>query len=172
DAVASDLFGELGARDCSTATLARSMIEKRNLQMLLHWEDRNSMAHSVEARVPFLDHRLVEYTLSTPDEHRLKGGVTKRLLREAVRSVVPSPILDRRDKLGFATPEESWIREQSPKQFEDLVDQAIEASNGILRPKQTLEEARNLLDGSKSYTFQLWRFICFGSWLNRFGICP
>ncbi len=167
-----DLFESLGTRDCTTESLARAMIRKRNLQMLLHWEDRNSMAHSIEARVPFLDHRLVEYVLSTPGEHRLTGGTTKKLLRDAMKGIVPDPILNRRDKLGFATPEESWIRRQEPKAFEQLVDQAIEASNGILAPNETRTEVRALLSGEKKFTFQLWRFACFGAWLNRFSLSP
>lgn len=171
-ATPNDLFDSLGSRDCKTEDLARTMIENRNLQMLLRWEDRNSMAHSVEARVPFLDHRLVEYVLSTPGEHRLKGGITKKLLREAMKGIVPDPILDRRDKLGFATPEETWIRTQSPNAFEHLVDQAIESSNGILLPNETRAEARALLTGERKFTFQLWRFVCFGAWLDRFSISP
>jgi len=164
------LFESLDSLDSPIETLARSMVEKRNLQMLLHWEDRNSMARSIEARVPFLDHRLVEHVLSTPGEQRLKEGRTKILLREAMRKIVPEPILERKDKLGFATPEERWIREGRPDEYQLLVDQAIQASNGILKPAQTRKETQAMLKGDKPFTFQLWRLACFGAWLDRFGI--
>ena len=57
------------------------MTQSSNLTMLLHWEDRNSMAHSIEARVPFLDHRLVELSIGLGDRHKMVGGDTKRVLR-------------------------------------------------------------------------------------------
>jgi asparagine synthase (glutamine-hydrolysing) len=72
-----------------------------SLPSLLRYEDRNSMAHSIEARVPFLDHRLVELAFGLPAEAKVRGADTKRLLREAMKGVLPEPIRTRRDKLGF-----------------------------------------------------------------------
>ena len=57
--------------------------------MLLHWEDRNSMAHGIEARVPFLDHRLVEFTIGLGERHKIVGGDTKRVLRRAMERIFP-----------------------------------------------------------------------------------
>jgi asparagine synthase (glutamine-hydrolysing) len=71
------------------------------LPSLLRYEDRNSMAHSIEARVPFLDHRLVELAFRLPPETKVRGADTKRLLREAMKGVLPELIRLRRDKLGF-----------------------------------------------------------------------
>jgi asparagine synthase (glutamine-hydrolysing) len=72
-----------------------------NLPSLLRFEDRNSMAHSVEARVPFLDHRLVEYAGSLPDEMLLNGVDTKYVLREALGDLLPHSVRFRKDKIGF-----------------------------------------------------------------------
>lgn len=81
------------------------------LPTLLHTEDLNSMAFSIESRVPFLDHRLVQASLSMPTEHRFHRGESKRVLRSAMRGVVPDAILDRRDKTGFITPGHiAWLR--------------------------------------------------------------
>lgn len=81
------------------------------LPTLLHTEDLNSMAFSIESRVPFLDHRLVQASLAMPTEHRFHRGESKRVLRAAMRGVVPDAILDRRDKTGFITPGHlSWLR--------------------------------------------------------------
>lgn len=81
------------------------------LPTLLHTEDINSMAFSIESRVPFLDHRLVDLSFRMPTEHKVLGGETKRVLRAAMRGIVPDQILDRKDKTGFITPGHiKWLR--------------------------------------------------------------
>jgi asparagine synthase (glutamine-hydrolysing) len=81
------------------------------LPTLLHTEDINSMAFSIESRVPFLDHRLVDLSFSMPMEDKIYRGETKRVLRAAMRGIVPDQILDRRDKTGFITPGHiKWLR--------------------------------------------------------------
>ena len=82
-------------------------IEKNTLVPLLHIEDRNSMAHSVESRLPFLDYRLVEFCINIPPEQKIKGINTKYILREAMKSYLPSEVYARKDKIGFATPLEA-----------------------------------------------------------------
>jgi asparagine synthase (glutamine-hydrolysing) len=78
-----------------------------SLPHLLKYEDRNSMAHSIEARVPFTDHRLVDYVFSIPPVYKIHHGWTKWILRLALRDLLPPEIIWRKDKLGFATP--PWI---------------------------------------------------------------
>ena len=68
------------------------------------------MAHSLEARVPFLDHRLVELCFSLPPNELIRGGETKSLLRRALGDLLPPQVRERRDKLGFVTPEADWLR--------------------------------------------------------------
>jgi asparagine synthase (glutamine-hydrolysing) len=81
------------------------------LPTLLHTEDLNSMAFSIESRVPFLDHRLVDFCFSLPNEHKIHLGETKRVLRAGMRGIVPDAILDRKDKTGFITPGHiAWLR--------------------------------------------------------------
>jgi asparagine synthase (glutamine-hydrolysing) len=82
-----------------------SYVRSLSLPALLRYEDRNSMAHSIEARVPFLDHRLVEFAFSLPDHLKINGARTKHVLREAMAGVLPESVRTRKDKLGFkATP--------------------------------------------------------------------
>ena len=81
------------------------------------------MAHGIESRVPFLDHELVELILSLPDEFKIRHGVTKRVLKAALCDIIPPSIVNRRDKMGFATPEERWMRENSGV-FADLIQDA------------------------------------------------
>jgi asparagine synthase (glutamine-hydrolysing) len=79
------------------------------LPALLRFEDRNSMAHSIEARVPFLDHRLVEYALSLPTASKLRGAETKSVMRRALAGTLPEAVRSRRDKIGFrAEPSVTW----------------------------------------------------------------
>jgi len=87
------------------------LLENISLPALLHYEDINSMAFSVESRVPFLDHRLVAFTMKLPAEFFTRDGLTKRVLRKGLADVLPQAVAQRTDKLGFATPEAVWFRE-------------------------------------------------------------
>lgn len=149
-------------------SLSIAQLTSLNLPMLLHWEDRDSMAHGVEARVPFLDHRLVEFCLGLPEEHKLADGWTKRVLREGMRGRLPESVRLRRDKLGFATAEEVWMQQQ-PDVFLRLVDEAISASGGILTPAARTK-AERMLTGQEPFRFYVWRVISFGAWLRRFDV--
>jgi asparagine synthase (glutamine-hydrolysing) len=80
-----------------------------SMPALLRYADRSSMAHSREIRLPFLDRRIAEFAYSLPPEFLYRRGVTKRVLRDAVRGVVPAQIIERRDKIGFETPEARWL---------------------------------------------------------------
>ncbi|MGD0466148.1 MAG: asparagine synthase (glutamine-hydrolyzing) [Gammaproteobacteria bacterium] len=80
-----------------------------NLQTLLRYEDRNSMAFSRESRLPFLDYRLVEFIFSLPINKRFRNTKTKWILREAMKGLNTDSVLNRRDKIGFATPENDWL---------------------------------------------------------------
>ncbi|MFH1160840.1 MAG: asparagine synthase (glutamine-hydrolyzing) [bacterium] len=86
------------------------LIFTTSLPTLLHYEDRNSMAFSIESRVPFLDHRLVEFTFTLDKYDKINHGITKYILREAMNSSLPSAIYHRHDKKGFVTPgEDKWL---------------------------------------------------------------
>ena len=81
----------------------------RYLPQLLHYDDRNGAAFSVENRVPFLDHRLVEYVNNIPAIFKIYKGWSKWLLRLAMRDLLPERIRWRKDKLGFPTPVKTWL---------------------------------------------------------------
>lgn len=88
-----------------------NLIHVSLLPTLLHTEDLNSMAFSIESRVPFLDHRLVQACFHMPTSHKVHRGETKRVLRAAMRGIVPDAVLDRADKTGFTTPGHiTWLR--------------------------------------------------------------
>jgi asparagine synthase (glutamine-hydrolysing) len=134
----SVIFNEFfGARDLNDSIVRHFQYK---LEHLLRMEDRNSMAFSVEARVPYLDHRLVEYLLSVPGSLKMAKGETKILQKKALGSYTIPEILVRKDKIGFGTPGEHWMKEKAwaalTKESYALVSAAfpeIFVKNGILR---------------------------------------
>ncbi len=161
-------LGAVNLRD-PVRSLCLAQINSLCLPMLLHWADRDSMAHGVESRLPFLDYRLVEFCLGLPEEHKLSGGWTKRVLREGMTGRLPESVRLRRDKLGFATAEEVWMRTLHRDAFIRLLDDAIAASPGILNAA-TRTKAMRILDGAEPFNFFVWRVINFGRWLRRFAV--
>jgi asparagine synthase (glutamine-hydrolysing) len=89
---------------------------ENKLSELLRYADRNSMANSIEIRLPFLDHHLVEYVFSLPMNHIYNKGKTKYILRESMSDVLPSSIYNRTDKIGFAPPQSNWMADDKVQQ--------------------------------------------------------
>jgi len=168
-AASVDPHRNLGWYADSVTKLCQSQLTSSNLQALLHWEDRDSMAHSLESRVPFLDYRLVEFSMGLPDDFKIKDGVTKRVLRHAMDGVLPNAIRDRMDKLGFATPEEIWVREKGTDLFRQKLREAVETSHGIIRP-DILSYFEDILARRKIFDFTLWRVINFAQWVKIFNV--
>jgi asparagine synthase (glutamine-hydrolysing) len=148
--------------------LSYAQITKTSVPMLLHFEDRDSMAHSIEARTPFLDYRLVEFLQSLPSDYKLADGMTKRVLRQGLRGTLPEGIRTRVSKLGFATPEEMWVR-NNPQKFQSLIKESISFSQGILN-QQAIQICNDMIFGRRPYTFFVWRLIVFGRWMKRFSV--
>ena len=94
----------------------------QSIPALLHYEDRNSMAFSIEARVPLLDHRIVEFALGLPPEFKIRNSWTKWVLRKAAEPKMPPAVTWRRSKLGYPTPVARWIRQGRDRDaFRDLL---------------------------------------------------
>ncbi len=164
----SDPFQEMGAaRDLNE--MLEIEFSATSLPMQLKWTDRNSMAHGVESRAPFLDYRVVEYARSLPVAFKLENGIAKRVLRAAMKSIVPDKILSRRDKIGFATPEAQWVRRDRPEWFRSMLARAVAASDGILTPAAT-QYGDAVIDGHRPFNSRVWRMICFGAWMERFDV--
>lgn len=152
------------------AAMCVAMTQSSNLQALLHWEDRNSMAHSIEARVPFLDHPLVEYSLALGNDHKIVGGITKTLLRRAMTNILPAAVRDRRDKLSFSTPEQAWLRGPLKGAIWDAVEATLRQFPGLLNANGTRRLADDMLNGRRPVDFTLWRIVNLGIWGRRFGV--
>jgi len=151
-------------------SLCMTLTYGSNLSMLLHWEDRNSMAHAIEARVPFLDHPLVEFSLALGNDHKIVGGDTKRVLRRAMEKLLPPAVLGRRDKLGFATPEETWFRGPLKGMMSEGVEATLARYPGLLNADGVRALTADMLEGRKPIDFLLWRIVNLGIWGERFGV--
>jgi asparagine synthase (glutamine-hydrolysing) len=153
----------------SVNALSFAQLTRTNLQMMLRSADRSSMAHSVESRVPFLDHRLVEFALGLPAEFKIGGGVTKRVLRAAMSGVLPDRIRDRVDKIGFETPESRWITGDRRMWFRSQLEQAVEISNRLV-PASTLIRMDAMARGTRPFDREPWRAISLGQWMRAFAV--
>jgi asparagine synthase (glutamine-hydrolysing) len=152
----------------SAHEMSLELLTGTHLQMLLHWEDRNSMAHSLESRVPFLDYRLVEFVTGLPDIYKIREGITKAVLRKGMEGLVPPTVLRRRDKMGFVTSEEVWAQEAGGV-FRSRLAEAIADCQGIVSPK-ALTIFEESLAGKRSYDSAIWRAICLGTWMRLFNV--
>jgi asparagine synthase (glutamine-hydrolysing) len=134
------------------------------LPALLRFEDRNSMAHSIEGRVPFLDHRLVEYAFSLPSSSKLRGAETKSILRRALRDVLPQPVLARRDKIAFrAEPAVTWLLCERHR------DSLVEPANDWEARWIDGDEVARLIDSGPrdmETEYRLWRVLNLKLWLR------
>jgi asparagine synthase (glutamine-hydrolysing) len=160
---------DLGSRGNSVRGMSMAQTFSTNLPMLLHWEDRNSMAFSVEARVPFLDYRMVEFCIGLSDQEKIHGGVTKDILRRSMRGLVPDLILDRKDKMGFVTAEKLWTTRDMASKFRIKLTEAVDMMPGILN-SNIVDQFDQVINGSKQFDFRYWRAISAGAWAKVFDV--
>jgi asparagine synthase (glutamine-hydrolysing) len=141
------------------------------LPSLLRYEDRNSMAFSIETRLPFLDYRLVEFVFSLADEERLDGTTSKVILRRSLADRIPRSVLERRDKMGFETPADVWLRGRCAGELRRRL-----LSPGPLHEwlgRDALEsEIEDYLSGRRAIGPQVWRWLSLESWLARYVVNP
>ncbi len=150
--------------------LSVQQLTRTSVPMLLHWEDRNSMAHGIEARVPFLDYRLVEFNVALGEAWKLEDGETKAILRRAMERLLPPTVRHRQDKLGFPTPEERWFKGPLRKHLLSELDATVERFPGLFHREPLRRWASAMLDGTVPFNFALWRVISLGRWARLFRV--
>lgn len=146
-------------------SLERDLLAE-SLPALLKYEDRSSMSHSIEARVPFLDYRLVEFMYSLPDHMKIRNGQMKWLLRQALKEILPIEVVNRRSKMGFATPENHWLSQNWLYiQHKFFPEKAIERD---WLKREAITELLKTPTSLKSLDFHLvWRWINIEIWLRQ-----
>lgn len=143
------------------AELAASL-SQRGLSALLRHGDRNSMRFSIESRVPFLTTDFADLLLSLPENYLIaENGQTKHIFRAAMRGIVPDDVLDRRDKIGFATPEKDWLMSMAPT-IRKWLSEPIDLP--FINQSELLFEFDKVVNGSKPFTWQVWRWVNFCRW--------
>ncbi len=135
-----------------------------SLPSLLRYEDKNSMAFSVEARLPFLDHRLVEFIFSIPYKYLIRNGWTKFILRESMKNKIPEDIRMRKGKLAFSVPQKKWLKEIS-----FLIDDTF---NQDFRAEKYIDKAKTLSKfTSGNYNDKLFfRAFALEKWMKIFNL--
>jgi asparagine synthase (glutamine-hydrolysing) len=136
---------------------------------ILYKVDRMSMAHSLEVRPPLLDHRIVEFAASLPEELKIGAGGQKVLLRELMRGKLPSSILNRK-KAGFDVPAHDWFRGAlRPLLLDTLTLQAVKAS-GVFDYSSIQSLIRDHTRRRVNVGYQLWGLLTLFLWMERWGI--
>jgi asparagine synthase (glutamine-hydrolysing) len=140
---------------------------KTYLVELLMKQDQMSMATSIESRVPFLDHKLVEFAASLPDEWKLAGWTTKHVLREAMRGLLP-PSIVKRPKMGFPVPFASWVRGRWNGIARDVLLDRRTRQRGIFEPAAVDRLLSDHAAGRAEGGDRLWALVNLELWYRTF----
>lgn len=134
-----------------------------SLPSLLQYEDRNSMAFSIESRVPFLDHRLVEFAFTLNNNDKINGSTTKYILRESLKDILPDAVYNRTDKKGFVTPgENKWLRGPLSHLLE-----ANFSNNNLLRKEKVKQLVDEYKKGNNTHAQLIWRIASLNYWIKN-----
>ena len=137
---------------------------KTLLPALLQVEDRVSMAHGVESRVPFLDHVLVEFVSTIPANVKFQNGKLKRLLRSAMAPWLPKAVHDRQDKMGFPVPLSAWSRDELRQFIGDVFTSQSALGREFVNNRRVLAQ----LGQESQFSRKAWGFLCLELWQQEF----
>lgn len=144
-------------------------IDKYSVPALTHYEDRNSMAYSLEIRLPFLDHRIVNFAVNLPAELKIRNGWSKFILRKAMDGVLPRAIAWRRDKQGFVTPEEKWLKANFKENIKEIFKSSVLADAGIVHKNKLSDVYEDFLAGNKRIWYaDISRLVISELWMRKY----
>jgi asparagine synthase (glutamine-hydrolysing) len=134
----------------------------------LLWADKSGMRFSLETRFPFLDHNLVEKTLSIPTDNYIKNGYTKVIMRKALEGIIPEKIRIRKDKIGFSTPESDWFRNKNLQALlEDVIESRSFNERGYFNVNQCKKDLSSL-QKHNTFNTEFWKWIHLELWFRKF----
>jgi asparagine synthase (glutamine-hydrolysing) len=133
----------------------------------LRYEDRNSMAFTLESRLPFMDYRLVEWAMSLPNEFKIDGISSKHILRETARPLIPAAVTGRRDKMGFVSPQEQWQRDVLRPILDDVFALDLQALFPFLKGAQVTAMYQQYQKGRNDNWSWVWRVACLTWWYQH-----
>lgn len=141
---------------------------RQSIPALLHYEDRNSMAFSIEARTPFLDYRLVEFCLGLPYDLKMRHGTTKYLLRRALRDDLPREIVERKDKKGYPTPMARWLRESGQEKMKEILFSSEARRRKIFSVDGIRYRVERHCAGTIDANWEIYRWLTTELWFQTF----
>ena len=150
-------------------TALKRSVERSPLPIYLRVEDRNSMAHSLEVRLPFLDYRLVSLLFNMPSEWKLRGPLNKFVLREAMQGRIPESVRTRVDKMGFPTPVNKWLAGDLYKPLKDILSSQEARERGIYHIDQLLSDLDRHEQGVADLSGRLFNVAQFETWAGTLG---
>lgn len=137
---------------------------KGSLPALLQVEDRTSMATSIESRVPLLDHRILEFMATVPEHIKFKNGDTKHLFKSAIKQILPKEIYERKDKMGFPTPFEKWIRNEA----REFVSDTLLSNSARQRGIYDIQELERAISNESQFGRVVWGLLSLEIWYKTF----
>ena len=155
----------------SPKSLNSSLVEhfEHKIEHLLKWSDLNSMNFSIESRVPFMDHNLIEKTISLPSNMKINKSITKFILRESVKDILPNKIYNRIDKKGFSTPSDDWFRSLKFKDYiNDMLNSNLFEELEFFDVKDCQRKYKDHLSFKSDMTKDIWKWINIYEWHNKF----
>jgi asparagine synthase (glutamine-hydrolysing) len=169
---AEDPTVNIGSRN-TLAERQKADLTFASLPILLHYEDRNSMAHSIESRLPFLDYRLVEFTVNCPSSVKFHNGWSKWILRQSMKDTLPDIIRKRKSKLGFDVPLEGWMQEGLRNGKRDVWDTRSLQMERFVNPANLAQETRKFLHSERGMlpSHFLFRPLSLEMWARVFDVC-
>lgn len=145
-------------------TSLKQSVEKTPLPLYLREDDRSTMAHSIEGRSPFLDHRLVSYAFQLPDNWKLRGPLNKYVLREAMRGKIPESVRSRPDKMGFSVPQRAWFADLLQAPFQDMIGSQGFRERGIYNVEAIRRDLELHRQGKVDCSSRFFNLIQFEIW--------
>jgi asparagine synthase (glutamine-hydrolysing) len=150
--------------------LCRDRIYQGDLPMMMRHNDRIGMAHGVETRVPFMDHRVVDLCLGLGSRYKIVNGQTKYLLRRALGQLIPQAVLRSSYKGSYSQLEEGWLRGAIAAELLAAVAETAGEWSGLFDRRGIRRLLRDPARAGKETLMLLWRILCFGAWARRFAV--
>jgi len=166
----SSLFNEYNRNYSILNNHLLRMLMSDTLPLILHMEDRNSMAFSIEQRVPFLDYRLVEFIFSLSNTQKIENCVTKKILRESLKGILPEKIRTRVSKLSFNAPEAEWVKSEKLYSYLNDINYRRYLSTGIVNLRGFERAFADFRKNNHPYRLAFWRVINYITWKKIFNV--